>query len=395
MAGAGWRQFTVGQLLTSAQVQTFLQDQAVQVFASAAARTSALGTAVSIGMVSYRADGRALELYAGATWTPLMQGENRVINGAFDFWQRGTTFAHTNVNVYGADRWGCYRSGYATGATTSRQLAGSTLPQFQYATRVQRDSGNTSTAGIVYTNAFETRESLPLAGQTVTLSFYARAGANFSSSVANALAVNIVSGTGTDQTMWGGFSGYTNVIASDANLTTSWQRFFYTGTVGSTATQVAVMLAYTPSGTAGANDWFEVTGVQVETGSVATPFVRAGGTLQGELAACQRYYYRTGGVDSALLSGSGMGQSTTTAIFPVQMPVSMRVRPTSLEYSGVWLYDGSNTLNPTSYALAGGLVATPQMALVQATAASGITQFRPYVMYGTGSTSFIAFSAEL
>jgi hypothetical protein len=396
MAGAGWRTFTIGQLLTSAQVQTFLQDQSVQVHASAAARSSALGTAVSIGMVSYRADGRALELYAGATWTPLMQGENRVINGAFDFWQRGTTFAHTNVNVYGADRWGCYRSGYATGATTSRQLAGSTLPQFQYATRVQRDSGNTSTAGIVYTNAFETRESLPLAGQTVTLSFYARAGANFSSSVANALAVNIVSGTGTDQTMWGGFSGYTNVIASDANLTTSWQRFFYTGTVGSTATQVAVMLAYTPSGTAGANDWFEVTGVQVETGSVATPFVRAGGTLQGELAACQRYYYRV--TAGSLFGYCAVGNAYTTTNARVSMlpPVNMRVTPTAVDFSGVTLQDGiGGNFAPTSVTIPGN-VSNSQTCIIEVQVASGLTAFRPMALGGNNNGAhFIGISAEL
>jgi hypothetical protein len=311
-----------------------------------------------------------------------------------DFWQRGTTVvgAVGTTSGYVADRWQGYRGGYASGMTMTRQASG--LTGFQYCARVQRDSGNTSTAARFFTQGFESITSIPLAGQTVTLSFYARAGANYSPT-SSRLVAQLVQGTGTDQTVSNGLTGQSDVISQFANLTTTWQRFSFTGSVATTSTQVAIILIDTPTGTAGANDWFEVTGVQLEAGSVATPFVRDGGTLQGELAACQRYYYRTGGVDSALLSGSGMGQSTTTAIFPVQMPVSMRVRPTSLEYSGVWLYDGSNTLNPTSYALAGGLVATPQMALVQATATSGITQFRPYVMYGTGSTSFIAFNAEL
>jgi hypothetical protein len=68
MAGAGWRTFTVGQLLTSAQVQTYLQDQVVQVFATSGARSTALGTAVSNGMVSYLTSTGSLEVYNGSAW---------------------------------------------------------------------------------------------------------------------------------------------------------------------------------------------------------------------------------------------------------------------------------------------------------------------------------------
>ena len=75
MAGAGYRTFTAGAVLTAAQVQNYLQDQAVQVYASAAARSSALGTAVAAGMVSYRADGTAVEFYNGSAWTALGGGD--------------------------------------------------------------------------------------------------------------------------------------------------------------------------------------------------------------------------------------------------------------------------------------------------------------------------------
>jgi hypothetical protein len=78
MAGAGWRSFTAGAVLTAAQVQTYLQDQSVQVYASAAARSSALGTAVSTGMVSYRTDGTAVEFYNGSAWTALGTGSGDV-----------------------------------------------------------------------------------------------------------------------------------------------------------------------------------------------------------------------------------------------------------------------------------------------------------------------------
>ena len=57
MAGAGWRTFTAGAVLTAAQVQTYLQDQTVQVYATSAARTTALGTAVANGMMSFLTTG--------------------------------------------------------------------------------------------------------------------------------------------------------------------------------------------------------------------------------------------------------------------------------------------------------------------------------------------------
>ncbi len=71
MAGSGWRTFTSGAVLTAAQVQNFLQDQVVQVYATTAARSSALGTAVSNGMMSFITTGAQLDYYNGAGWTGL------------------------------------------------------------------------------------------------------------------------------------------------------------------------------------------------------------------------------------------------------------------------------------------------------------------------------------
>lgn len=71
MAGAGRYSFTAGAVLTASQVQTYLQDQSVMYYASAAARTSGIGTAVSAGMVSYRADGTVIEFYNGTAWVGL------------------------------------------------------------------------------------------------------------------------------------------------------------------------------------------------------------------------------------------------------------------------------------------------------------------------------------
>jgi hypothetical protein len=67
MAGAGFRTFVDGDVLTAAQVNTFLMEQSVMVFADAAARTSALPTPTE-GMVTYLADTNALEKYTGAAY---------------------------------------------------------------------------------------------------------------------------------------------------------------------------------------------------------------------------------------------------------------------------------------------------------------------------------------
>jgi hypothetical protein len=80
MAGAGWRTFTSGAVLTAAQVQTFLQDQAVQVYATSAARSSALGTAVAAGMVSYRADGSVVEFYNGSAWAAIAPSSSLTVS---------------------------------------------------------------------------------------------------------------------------------------------------------------------------------------------------------------------------------------------------------------------------------------------------------------------------
>jgi hypothetical protein len=71
MAGSGWRTFSAGAVLTAAQVQDFLQDQVVQVYSNSAARSSALGTAVSAGMISYLTTGQQMDYYNGSSWTGL------------------------------------------------------------------------------------------------------------------------------------------------------------------------------------------------------------------------------------------------------------------------------------------------------------------------------------
>jgi hypothetical protein len=70
MAGAGYRTWTAGEVVTANNVQTYLQDQTVGVYAGTAARSSAI-LSPSEGQVSYRTDDDIVEVYDGTNWVPV------------------------------------------------------------------------------------------------------------------------------------------------------------------------------------------------------------------------------------------------------------------------------------------------------------------------------------
>ena len=443
MAGAGYKLFNTGDVLTAAQVNTYLMEQTTMVFADAAARTAALSGVVSEGMISYLKSTKQVEVYNGSAWvasddpnaiqntivdakgdliaasandTParlavgsngdtlladsststglrwqpiVSAGKNAVINGAFDIWQRGTSFTNPTSRIYTADRYQAYRFGYQNNITISRQSAN--LAGFNYNLRIQRTAGDTQTGPFYIDYALETADSLRFTGQTATVSFWAKTGST--SNGFNTLNVNFIWGTTTDQ-QYSGFSGGGTINNSNATLTTSWQRFSYTGTVGATSTQLALEFTVNPTGTAGANDYIEITGVQMEAGSVATPFSRAGGTLAGELAACQRYYFRNTPGSAYGQHGFGSAYSTTAWQGLVQLPVQMRVTPTSLESANVKIADGANTPLAITLTLVSSQ-SSPSVASVQS-AISGATAFRPYWLQNDNNAAgYVGFSAEL
>jgi hypothetical protein len=391
MAGLGRKTFIATEVLTAANVNGYLMDQSVMKFASSAARSSAIGTAVSEGMVSYLDDTNTLEVYNGSSWGAVSSSStgNAIINGGFDIWQRGTSVAFGAVLAYGCDRFQIARAGWTSGATVSRQ-AGTT--DIRYAARVQRDSGNTSTAGIEFGHTIETANSVPFAGKTATLSFYARSGANYSSA-SSALSVKVYTGTGTDQSYVAGFTGSTTPLDSSATLTTSWQRFTYSVSVGSTATEIGIGIGYTPVGTAGAADYFEITGMQFEIGSSATAFRRNADTIQGELAACQRYYVRNTASGFLAVSNIITGNGTTKGYGPFAIPVTMRTTPTSVDFSNIEMHDTSVGLTVTA-AVANG-ASTASVPIIEITVASGVTAYRNYWLRANAGTGYIGLSAEL
>ena len=340
----------------------------------------------------------------GLRYNPQNALANPFINGGMDIWQRGTTLTPGGQNgAFGADRWQAYRG--VVGVTVSRQATGDTtnLPNIQYAARSQRDSGNTSTSEILYFQNFETVNSIPFAGKTVTLSYYARAGANYSAA-SSALTVQVQTGTGTDQNyVITGYTGNATPVNTTSTLTTTWQRFVHTFTIASTATEICTLFRFTPVGTAGANDWFEVTGVQLDLGtytaSSAPTFRRNAGTIQGELAACQRYYYRVvSDATYASLSTTGIGYSTTALLALTTFPVSMRVVPTAVDTSAMstFYWDRGNVANgntPSSITLDS--TTNKNFGAYQLNT-TGLTAGAMYrVLSNNTTTAYVGFTSEL
>jgi hypothetical protein len=68
MAGLGFKDFTVGQVLTSAEVDGYLMQQTIMVFADSAARTTALSAVLAEGMFAYLKDTNSTEYYDGSAW---------------------------------------------------------------------------------------------------------------------------------------------------------------------------------------------------------------------------------------------------------------------------------------------------------------------------------------
>ena len=103
MAGAGFRTFADGEVLTAALVQNYLQDQAVMVFADSTARDAAIGTAVvSEGMFTYLADTDTLEFYSGSSWVAFSAGAK---GGGTDqvFYENGTAVTASYSITSGAN----------------------------------------------------------------------------------------------------------------------------------------------------------------------------------------------------------------------------------------------------------------------------------------------------
>ena len=140
--------------------------------------------------------------------------------------------------------------------------------------------------------------------------------------------------------------------------------------------------------------WY-ITGVQLEVGSVATPFERR--PYGTELALCQRYYYRINAVNSDSMFGVGFNLSTTAGLIFVSFQTQMRTNPTALEQSGTAsdyrIRDPAG--NTTLSSVPAFSTATQSTSTVDAIVASGLTAGQGILLRAQNTSAFLAWSAEL
>lgn len=217
--------------------------------------------------------------------------KNFIINGCFEVAQEGTSQALT-ASPYTAsmDMWAFSQNGVANGVAA---LVASGLPSIYYCLKLGRNAGATTTGNIIAITALDNIDSVSLQGKLVTLSFWAKAGANFSA--AN-LGVTLYTGTGTDQSAAsiGTWTGVLKPIDTTQVLTTGWVRYSLPAvTLSATLLQFGLAFTYTPTntignvGSAGADDNVYITDVRLNEGSVASSERRS---YIEELRLCQKYF---------------------------------------------------------------------------------------------------------
>ena len=289
---------------------------------------------------------------------PLAGLRNRIINGNFDIWQRGASFTASD---YSADRWLSARVGSTHTVTRQPFTLGQTdVPNnpFYYVRTVV-----SSVAGAGnYALLCQRIELVPtLAGQQVTVSFWAKADATKN------IATTFIQNFGTG----GSPSAATGASPTKVSIGTAWQKVTVTTTLPSISGKTLgsnndSFLQLTIWFDAGSNfnadsdtlgqqsGTFEIAQVQVEPGPVATPFEQR--PIGTELTLCQRYFYAPNESPSwradAVYSGSAL-------LAHFYFPTTMRISPT---LSGGWT-SGFN-------AVAGAIVVTRNLIQAELLAAS-------------------------
>ena len=200
-------------------------------------------------------------------------------------------------------------------------VADSSIAGFNQSLKISRQAGNANSATINVGQALETFDSLRCQGQTVTLSFWAKAGANYSG---GALTAQVIAGGGVNQSaaslVAGTWTSASSVVSAAQTLTSGMTRYQFTGVVPATATQLAVLLSFTPSGTAGADNSISINGVQFEIGSGASPFEHL--DAQVVLEICQRYAWAIPEPAAGVVIGAGANTGAAAQLFYMAPPCS-------------------------------------------------------------------------
>jgi hypothetical protein len=219
---------------------------------------------------------------------------NKIINGNFDIWQRGTS---QTSNGYGsADRWRSFASGSTLTASQQSFTLGQTdvpgNPKYYFRYAVSSVSGSGNSGRLMQ----RIEDVSSLAGQTVTLSFWAKADSN--KNIATEFTRNFGTGGSPSTTE-------EEIHVTTYNLTTSWQKFTATvsipsisgKTIGSDGNDYFQLLFWFDAGSnfnsrtnslGQQSGTFDIAQVQLEESTVPTPFEHR--HIGMELSLCQRYF---------------------------------------------------------------------------------------------------------
>ena len=327
--------------------------------------------------------------------------KNRIINGDCFINQRNFS-SGTTQGQYVVDRFQDDGNG-GTITTSVQQFTAGAAPVAGYEAKqfMRTITATQSTAGNYQSFSQAIEDVRSLAGQTVTVSFWAKA-ASGTPNIGASLRQDFGSG------------GSSAVITSAAvqTITTGWVRYSFTinvpsisgktiGTSSFLKLYIFVSCGTTISGLGYPavglqNNTFDIWGVQIEAGSIATPFQTATGTLQGELSACQRYYARfssDGNTNFDLIGPLGSAGSSTQVYIPFIFP-TMRVAPTAVDYANLRLVDQAGGV-PAISNITAISNSNPTTTTLEVTT-TGATAFRPYVLQANNNaTAYVGLSAEL
>jgi hypothetical protein len=322
-----------------------------------------------------------------------------------------TNFLTTPINNatgYSADRF--FGGATAASSIAMGKVATSAVAGFSQALSFGRAASDTHVTPIYLGQVLETADSIRLQGQYVTFSFWAQLQSSYSGGALN-VAVSAAT-TGADDTAAhliansGNWPVAPNVISTTQVLTTSWQRYYFTGLVPSNATQLGVYVSYTPTGTAPANtnDSIQFLGFQLEvvqlptSGGVPSATANVPPTnyehrdVQVELEICQRYAWVIPEPASGVVVGAGMVSATNTEIFYLATPVQLRAAPAVTTAVGSFKSNSATGGVVAATGLTGNATHTPNAIGLTSTGTG--TAGQGALLQGGGGAGYILASAD-
>jgi hypothetical protein len=321
---------------------------------------------------------------SGWNYSPLSR--NFAINGAFDSWQRGTSFSQP-AGGYTADRFAFAQNAAVTYTISRQSFTDGDIPSAAASVGSQYYLQNATTvvpaAGI--TDWYHRIEDVSMfSGKQVTISYYARA----------------TIGTAQIQVVVSQYNGSTYVDTPIQEYPTfvagnGWRRYSVTVTLPTIA-RSGITGPYHHTNFILRNfhsvTTFGIWGFQIELGPVATPFTRAGGSIGQEIDLCKRYYYRLGGKQTQTRIVMGSASSSTAAFWIGSFPVEMRVAPSgSIVGSPIW-YDKVGGGTFTTYSMAS---TSPETFELVGTGGTGLTLGRAVGLTFDSQSVYLEFNSEI